>query len=120
MAVNALKKGYQGEIRDKVENFNGNQLVYVGWDKHLLFCSAFTFMVSAESTFRALTDEVIVDAFSQHPEWSQINWGEANWLLNGESFVPDRTKTLKEQGITHKSLLRFETPQLKGFMDAAV
>lgn len=31
MPVIALEPGYTGEVRDRVENFHGNQLVYFGW-----------------------------------------------------------------------------------------
>ena len=35
MAVLA-KDGYVDIVRDKIENFHGNQLVYVGWDLSLI------------------------------------------------------------------------------------
>ena len=33
MAIIA-KDGYVDNVRDRVENFHGNQLVYVGWDEN--------------------------------------------------------------------------------------
>ena len=37
MAVNALEPGYTGENLDARENFGPNQLVYLHWEKHLMF-----------------------------------------------------------------------------------
>ncbi|MBN1009257.1 phenol hydroxylase, partial [Amphritea sp. ZJ14W] len=34
MPVFALSPDYQGERMDRVENFHGNQIVYLGWDEH--------------------------------------------------------------------------------------
>ncbi len=37
------KDGYVDLVQDKVDNFHGNQVVYVSWDDHLLFCAAQAF-----------------------------------------------------------------------------
>src|SRR5690554_1103150 len=120
MPVHALSADYTGAVRDRQENFHGNQLVYVGWDHHLMFCSAFTYPVPPEASFRTLRDEVMPEAFSLHPEWDQINWDTTTWLLNGKPFEPQLDLSLKDQGIDHKSLLRFQTPELKGYQGAGV
>lgn len=120
MTVKTTAAEYIGEVRDRVENFNGNQLVYVGWDHHLMFCSAFTLMMSPDTTFQTLRDEMLPELFDQHPEWSEVNWETTEWNLNGEPFVPSLNDSLYSQGIDHKSLLRFNTPELKGFMGAGV
>ena len=39
MAVIALKEGYQGEVKDREENFHGNRLLFIGWEDHLMFCA---------------------------------------------------------------------------------
>lgn len=120
MSVQSTGSTYKGEVRDRIENFNGDQLVYVGWDHHLMFCSAFTFLVSPDIQFRQLRDEVIIDAFNVHPEWHLIDWSKASWLLDGEPIQPQLDVSLKDQGVDHKSLLRIQTPELKGFQDAGV
>lgn len=120
MPVHAITPDYQGEVKDRVENFNGNQVVYVGWDHHLMFCAAFAYPLPPEMPFRALLEEVMPEAFSQHPEWSSIDWSRATWLLDGKPFMPRMDVALKDQGIGHKSLLRFTTPELKGFQGAGV
>lgn len=120
MSLKTLKPGYSGEVKDRLENFNGNQLLYVGWDHHLMFCAPFTLAVSPDMPFGQLRDQVMASVFSPHPEWTQINWDSAGWLLNGKAFVPQLDASLQAQGIDHKSLLRFQTPELAGFMSAAV
>ena len=42
MPVVAIKD-YKGEVKDKVENFHGNQLVYLHWEDHLSFCAPLAF-----------------------------------------------------------------------------
>lgn len=120
MPVNALIPDYIGEVRDRVENFHGNQIVYVGWDHHLMFCAAFAFPVSPTLTFRQLRDEVMVEGFEVHPEWGSVDWETATWLLNSEPFQPQLDVSLIDQGVDHKSLLRFQTPELKGFKAAGI
>lgn len=120
MAVQAIVPEYTGEIRDRLENFHGNQLVYIGWDKHMMFCAPFAFPLPADMPFAALKSEVMPGAFGQHPQWDDVNWDKATWLKDGEAFVPDDSKGLAEQGIGHKTVLRFQTPGQRGFMDADV
>lgn len=120
MAVIAITPDYKGEVLDKVENFNGNQLVYIGWDHHLMFCAAFAYPVPPEMTFETLRTEVLAEALSLHPEYAQINWDTASWKLDGADFTPQAGVALKDQGIGHKSALRFSTPELTGYQGAGV
>lgn len=119
MSVQALAPGYKVEPRDLQKNFHGNQLIYVGWDHHLMFCSAFTFPVSPEMTFAEMKDNVMAGAFAPHPMYADIDWNAATWLLNDEKFQPQADVALKDQGITHKSVLRFQTPD-RGYQDAGI
>ena|SRR5690554_1986301 len=120
MPIHAITPDYSGTVRDSADNFNGNQLVYVGWDHHLMFCAAFAYPLPPQASFKTLRDEVIPDAFSPHPEWEKIDWSKAIWLLDGQPFEPQLDVSLKDQGIGHKSLLRFQTPDLKGYKGAGV
>jgi phenol hydroxylase P4 protein len=113
MAVIA-KDGYVDIVRDKVENFHGNQLVYVGWDDHLLFSAAQAFPLPPEMPYQALVSEVMASVFGDHPEFAQIDWSTVEWVLDGVSFAPDMEKSLKDNGVGHKSLIRFKTPGLTG------
>jgi len=110
----AAVRDYIGEPLDKVENFHGNQVVYVGWDYHLMFCAPVAFAVPPDTLFSTLQDEIIPGAFSLHPDFSEVDWSQVQWHLNGESFTPDRDKSLIDQGVDHKSIIRFATPGLNG------
>ena len=114
MAVQALYENYGGPVRDKVENFHGMQLVYVGWDEHMMFPFAATFPLPPQMPFGALLKDVLPAAYGVHPDFAQIDWAAAQWQLDGKSFVPDQEKSLADNGIGHKSLLRFATPGLSG------
>lgn len=120
MAVKAYAHAYQHQAKDKLENFHGNQLVYVNWDKHLLFAAPFTLMVPQDMTFGALLTDVLPNAFGQHPEWCAIKWQNVHWLLDNEPFTPDFSQVLADQGVKHKSFLRFQTPDLKGIDGAGI
>jgi phenol hydroxylase P4 protein len=113
MAVIA-KDGYVDIVRDKVENFHGNQLVYVSWDDHLLFSAAQAFPLPPEMPFQALVSEVMAGVFSYHEDYEKIDWVTVEWVLDGASFAPDMVKSLKDNGVGHKSLIRFKTPGLMG------
>ncbi len=119
MSVQALAPDYKFEARDLQKNFHGNQLLYIGWDHHLMFCSAFTFPVPGEMTFAELKDTVMSGAFSQHPMYADIDWNATTWLLNGEKFQPQPDVALKDQGIGHKAVLRFQTPD-NGYQNAGI
>ena len=114
MSVTAITPNYIGERKDRVENFNGNQLVYVGWDKHLMFCSPVAFALSPDTLFSTLEDETLPGAFNQHPDFAEIDWDKVEWHLNNQPFAPQRDKSLIEQGVDHKSVIRMRTPGLDG------
>lgn len=107
---------YNPSVRDRVENYGGNVLLYVGWDKHRMINSAMGFPLPPAMPFKALLTEVLPLCFKDHPDFEKLNWDatKINWVLNGEAITPDYSKTLAENGIDHKSLLRFETPELTG------
>lgn len=114
MAVTAIVENYVGERLDRVENFHGNQVLYIGWDNHLFFCAPVALPVPPDMLFGKVVEELIPGAFSLHPEFGQIDWDALQWHLNGEPFTPQAEVTLAEQGIDHKSILRFATPGLNG------
>lgn len=113
MSVNALYD-YKFEPRDKVENFNGMQLLYVYWPDHLLFCAPFALLVQPDMTFQALVDDILKPAVAAHPDSAKADFMAAQWQLNGEAFTPDANASLKDQGIDHKSMLTVTTPGLEG------
>jgi len=118
MSVVAIKE-YPVEIKDTVDKFHGNQLVYVGWDQHLFFCAPFCFPLPPAMPFRDLVEKVMPPAFGAHPEFAQIDWTKAQWLKSGQPFTPAFDRSLAENGIGHKDALRFRTPGLNGIKGSA-
>ena len=114
MATVAITPDYMGDYQDGVENFHGNQVVYFGWDHHVLFCSPHAFPLPPDMPFGAVLSDVLPGVWSVHPDFSKINWETATWMLNGEPFTPDPAKSLIDNGIDHKSALRLQTPELTG------
>ncbi len=115
MAVVALQENYKGEVRDRIENFHGNQLVYFHWEDHLMFCAALAFPFPPDMPFGAVTGEVLPTFYGLHPDWDNVDWAIVRWTVDGAPFTPDPKKSLKDNGISHKSLLRFWTPGLEGY-----
>ena len=114
MAVVAITENYIGERKDRVENFHGNQILYLGWDHHLMFCSPIALPVPPAMPFRSVVEELMPAAFSLHTDFEKIDWDAVQWHLNGKAFEPSMDAALAEQGIDHKSILRFATPGLNG------
>jgi phenol/toluene 2-monooxygenase (NADH) P4/A4 len=114
MAVVALAENYAGEVKDRVENFHGNQLIYIGWEDHLMFCAPLCIPVPLSMPFGALVKDALPRLYSSHPEWERIDWGKVHWLCSGEPFTPVLDKSLADNGIGHKAVIRFRTPGLTG------
>ena len=118
MAVRAMYD-YEAEPKDILVNFHGNQLVYIGWDKHLMFCAPVCLPLPPDMPFSALISDVLPGVYSSHPDWERIDWDQVRWTLNQQSFEAVMDKGLKDQGIGHKSLLRFYVPGLDGIQGVA-
>ncbi|PWR23177.1 phenol hydroxylase subunit P4 [Zavarzinia compransoris] len=118
MAVAALAP-YEFQPRDLVENFAGKQLVYVSWDRHLLFAAPFLICLPPETPFQALVDGPLAQLLALDPDAAAIDWRAVEWLKAGKPFTPDFGRTLAENGIGHKTLLRFQTPGLNSVTAAA-
>lgn len=124
MAEVAAVKEYRFAPADALEKFHGNQLVYIGWDQHLMFCAPFCFPLPPGMPFGALVEAVMPGAFGYHPDFKQIDWSTVQWLKGngtaaGEPFTPDMGKSLAENGIGHKTAIRFRTPGLNGIKGSA-
>lgn len=115
MAIKTIG-AYNPQVRDRVENFGGNYLVYASWDNHRLINSAMGFPLPPSMPFKIFMTEVLPLCYNDHPDFKDLDWDatEVNWFLNGEPFTPQLEKSLDENGIDHKSIIRFETPELKG------
>lgn len=117
MSVNALYD-YKFEPRDKVENFNGMEVLYVYWPNHLMFCSPFALLVSPDMTFGDFIEEVLKPAAASHPDAAEADFLKAEWQLNEAPFTPDASASLKGSGIDHKSMLTVTTKGLDGLAGA--
>lgn len=117
MSVVAITPDYESriDIRDRLENFHGNQIVYVHWEQHLSFCAALAFPLPPAMPFAALVEEVIKPHYAAHPDAAKVDWSTVEWMIDGEKATPDPAKSLAENGIGHKSLVRFWTPGLEGW-----
>ncbi|WP_171430100.1 phenol hydroxylase subunit P4 [Acinetobacter lactucae] len=120
MTVRAIHNNYQFEPLDLQKNYGDQFLLYVGWDHHTLFCSAHAMLASPQQTFGQLIEQQITGGFAQHPDFAKIDWSKVQYRLDGQIISPESTKTLAELGFSHKSLLRFVTPELNGYNDSYV
>lgn len=113
MPVAAIKE-YVGVPRDSADRFHGAQLLYVGWEDHLMFCAPFCFPFPPVMPFRDLIEKVLPSAYGYHPDWAKIYWSKAQWLKSGKPWQPDLDKSLADNGLRHKDVLRLRTPGLTG------
>lgn len=114
MPVVALKPGYQAPIADAEDKFHGNRLLYLGWEDHLLFCAPVCVPLPPSMPFGALVKEVLPGIYDSHPDFAQIDWDQVEWFQSGAPFVPDLNRSLADNGLVHKSVVRFRTPGLTG------
>jgi phenol hydroxylase P4 protein len=113
MTVASIRE-YQGPQQDTLDKFHGAQLLYVGWDHHLLFCAPFCFPLPPNFVFGDLITQVFPPAFGYHPEYAKIDWATVEWFKSSKPFKPDLAKSLAENELVHKDTLRFRTPGLTG------
>ena len=117
MTVAALKK-YVAVPRDRVENFDGKQIVYVSWDQHLLFAAPFLLCLPIETPFKDLVEGMLTALLQPDPDAALIDWTKVEWSKGSKPWVPDFSKSLAANDIAHKSQLRFRTPDLNSLMPA--
>ncbi|MEL0082968.1 MAG: phenol hydroxylase subunit P4 [Gammaproteobacteria bacterium] len=116
MTVQSLNPGYRGEVRDAVENFNGMTLLFVYWEDHLLFCAPAALMVNPDDTPAALVEQ-LKEALAYDPIAAQLTLENIDWYrsldyTSDERWPLDKDKTLAENGLTHKTAIRMQTPSL--------
>lgn len=113
MPVTAIKP-YTGEVKDSVDKFHGNQLLYIGWEDHLMFCAPFAFPFPPAMRFGDVIEKVLPGAFGEHPDFAKIEWSKAEWFKSGKPCTLDPDKSLADNGLRHKDVIRFRTPGLNG------
>lgn len=114
MAVVSLEPGYTGEVRDRVENYHGNHLVYIHWEGHLNFCAAVTLPLAPDMPFGALTENALPGIYGRDPAWAAVDLDKARWMLDGADWTPQPDQSVSSQGVGHKSLIRFWTEEPVG------
>lgn len=117
MPVNAIGD-YSFAPRDRVENFHGNILVFVHWERHLMFAAPVAVPLSPDMPFAAVQEQLLPELYGRHPDFAQVNWADVEWELDGEDFQPDPSAGIAAQGFGHKSAIRFRTPGLSGLAGA--
>ncbi len=118
MSVKAITPDYHGEMKDTADHYRGQQLLYIGWDRHLMFAAPLCIPVPPEMPFGALQAAVLPGLYGQHPDFARIDWAGVAWRRDGEAFTPDPARSLADNGIGHKDVLRFRTPGLDGLYGA--
>lgn len=113
MPVKALKP-YDFPAADRIENFHGKQLLNIGWDEHLMFTAPHTFPFPPEMPFGAIVSQVLPGVYGYHPDFARIDWSTVEWNKSGQPWTPDPAKSLADNGLRHKDVLRFRTPGLRG------
>ena len=114
MSVAAVKE-YVGVPRDVVANYHGNQLVYVIWEQHLMYAAPFILPVPPSMKFIDLLTQVVGGIIKDHPDTPKIDWRKTEWTKGYQPWTPDFDKTLAENSIIHKDILKFRTPGLTGY-----
>ena len=104
---------YDFPSRDALANYKGKQLVYVNWEEHRMFSRPFVVTFDPKAAFAELL-ATIKESYEYHPDFEHIEWDRVIWQNSETVFTPDPAKSLAENGIGHKDLIRFTTPGLHG------
>ncbi|MDE1950730.1 MAG: phenol hydroxylase subunit P4 [Burkholderiales bacterium] len=112
MSVVALEP-YDPPARDLREHFPA-PLLYIGWDDHLMFASPYCLPLPPDMPFGALLSQVLPGIYGSHPDFARIDWAAARWFKSGRPWQPDASRSLAENGLVHKDVIRLRTPGLTG------
>ncbi len=112
MSVRAIGP-YEPPARDDARAFP-TPLLYIGWDEHLMFCAPVCLAPSPDLPFAALVEKILPDVYGEHPDFARIDWSQAQWFKSGSPWRPDPRRSLYDNGLRHKDVLRLRTPGLRG------
>lgn len=112
MSVAAIGS-YDFPTRDERANFPA-PLLYVGWEDHLMIACPVCLPLPPDMPFGALATAVLPGIYGTHPDFAAIDWNEVQWLKSGQPWQPDPTRSLADNGLQHKDVIRFRTPGLNG------
>lgn len=99
--------------RDAAPRF-ARPLLYVGWDDHLMFCAPVCLAPAPQMRFAEFIADVLPRVYGAHPDFARIDWRHAQWFKSGSPWIPDPLRSLQENGLQHKDVLRLRTPGLFG------
>jgi|TARA_R110002050_G_scaffold280862_1_gene428008 phenol hydroxylase P4 protein len=119
MAVQSIGE-YPIIMKDSVDKFHGNQLVYLYWYGHRVVSSPRAFPFPKEMPFGALISDIIPLIYKIEPDFENLDFEktEVIWEIDGKVITPDFSKSLEENGVGHKSFITFITPSLTGKVGA--
>lgn len=112
MSVVALKP-YSFPARDVRANFPA-PLLYIGWEDHLMICAPVCLPLPPDTPFGALGAAVLPDVYGYHPDFAKIDWDKVEWFKSGQPWKPDPAKSMADNGLKHKDVIRFRSPGLTG------
>lgn len=112
MSVKALGP-YNFPAKDVRENFPA-PLLFIGWEDHLMFCAPVCLPLPPDTPFGALGAAVLPGIYGPHPDFAKIDWSRVEWSKSGQPWQPDPAKSLADNGLQHKDVIRFRTPGLTG------
>ena len=99
--------------QDTVDKFPA-PLLYIGWEDHLMFCAPFCVPLPPTLKFGDMLKGALPGFYGAHPDFARIDWTQAIWFKSGKPWQPDAEKTLADNGLGHKDVIRFRTPGLTG------
>jgi phenol/toluene 2-monooxygenase (NADH) P4/A4 len=104
---------YDFPARDTRRNFPA-PLLYIGWEDHLMFCAPVCLPLPPDTPFGALAAAVLPGVYGEHPDFAKIDWAHVQWFKSGQPWRPDPARSLEDNGLRHKDVIRFRTPGLSG------
>jgi phenol hydroxylase P4 protein len=117
MAVTAIG-AYDFPQKDTLDKFPA-PLLYVGWEDHRMFCAPFAVPFPPALKFGDMCRGAFPGLFGAHPDFAKIEWNQAEWFKSSKPWKPDMDKSLAENGLGHKDVIRFRTPGLHGIKGSA-
>ena len=117
MAVKSITP-YEVEQKDTADKFPA-PLLYIGWEDHKMLCAPFAVPLPPTMKFADMCRGALPGMFGAHPDFAKVDWDQAEWFKSGQPWQPDMDKSLADNGLRHKDVIRFRTPGLTGLSGTA-
>jgi phenol hydroxylase P4 protein len=79
-----------------------------------MICAPVCLPLPPDMPFGALATAVLPGVYGEHPDFAQIDWAAVQWFKSGRPWTSDPAKSLADNGLVHKDVIRFRTPGLTG------